>query len=302
MSSISSLISSGSILNMISTGAESMTLLISMIFVLLIIYRFVQVKHRSRQIKIEVPIILSLNTLCLVIAKSVLQLIDVNLATLKRDFYLVIEQNQSFFCQFRAYVFFSIVSALYWSCALQAFFRFIRVVYPTYEWLYQPKIYFYVFIPGEIAVAFGMVLPHLLVFNGMQLIPNENYCTALMNEFISLMYLFFVVFGLPLSIIFICYICIIYKIRQASALLRYRQRNQRDYHVIRRIMMVVVILSIASLPAIIDLIIYVPKGQLDPLVYRIEWVSASVNALIFTISQPFISPKLYKLLKEDLMR
>ncbi|CAF0893098.1 unnamed protein product [Adineta steineri] len=88
-----------------------------------------------------------------------------------------------------------------------------------------------------------------------------------MNEFLSLIYLFSIVFALPLSIICTCYICII--------------------------------LSIASLPPIIDLIIYIPQGKFNPLIYRIEWVSASANALISAISQSFVSPQLRKLLMKD---
>lgn len=303
MSSISLLNSLGVILNFISIGAESMTLLISVIFVILITYRLLRVSYRPKQAKVEVPIILSLNTLCLLIGKSFIQLVDVNLPTLIRDFYLIFKQNNSFFCRFRAYLFFSTVSALYWSCALQAFFRYIRITHSKYVWLYRPTIYLYMFIPGEIVLAFGSVLPHLLVLNGMQLIPYENYCTALMNEFTSLIYLFATVFALPLSMISACYICIIYKIRRSSSLLPpYKRRNQRDYVIIRHIMVIIVILSIASLPPIIDLIIYVPRGELDPLIYRIEWVSASVNALIFAISQPFVNPQLQKLLKKNSKR
>ncbi|CAF1092523.1 unnamed protein product [Adineta steineri] len=79
--------------------------------------------------------------------------------------------------------------------------------------------------------------------------------------------------------------------RRSSFILPYKQQNRRDYIIIRRIMIVVILLSIASLPPIIDLIIYVPQGKLDPLIYRIEWVSASVNALIFAfISQLFVNP------------
>ncbi|CAF1561123.1 unnamed protein product [Adineta steineri] len=65
--------------------------------------------------------------------------------------------------------------------------------------------------------------------------------------------------------------------RRLSFILPYKQRNRRDYIIIR-----------------------LPRGKLDPLIYRIEWVSASINALIFAfISQPFVSPQLKKLLKKD---
>jgi hypothetical protein len=225
--------------------------------------------------------------------------VDVNLNALRRDLNLVIEKNDSFFCRFRGYTFFSVVSALYWSCALQATLRFTRVLYPKCFLLHRPPIYLYVLIPGQIIFAFSSVLPHLLVFEAVRLIPDEIYCTVLMNDFLSLIYLFLVVFGLPLGTIVICYACIIYKIRCSSSVVPYQQRNRRDYIVIRRMMIIVAILSMASLPAIVDLIVYASQGHLDPLIYRIEWISASVNALIFAISLPFVNPELCKLLKKQ---
>jgi hypothetical protein len=242
--------------------------------------------------------ILSINTLCLLIAKSIIQIMDVNLNGLRRDLSFVIERDDSFSCHFRGYMFFSVVSALYWSCTLQAIFRFTRVFYPRCLWIHRPFIYSYILIPTQIIFAYFSVLPHLLVFDAMRLIPDEIYCTAIMNDFLSLMYLFLVVFGLPLSTIVICYFGIICRIRYSSFILSYQQRNRRDYIVIRRIMTIIVILSMASLPAVIDLIICVPRGNLSSLVYRIEWISASVNAFIFAITLPYINPELCKLFRK----
>ncbi|CAF1298867.1 unnamed protein product [Adineta ricciae] len=234
----------------------------------------------------------------MLVVESALQILDVNWPTIQRDFYQFIRENNSFLCQFRSYLYYSAVCALYWSCALQAFFRFVRIVYPEYVWMHQANIYYYVFIPGQILFAFGSVLPYLLIFKGIQLIPNENYCTALISEFNSLLYLIFILFALPLLVMFVCYICIIFKIRRIStSKVYYRKRSRREYFIIQRIMIVMLILSVASLPSIVDLIIYAPRGQLDAHIYRIEWISASLNALFLALCQPFVNPQLRKLMK-----
>ncbi|CAF1217943.1 unnamed protein product [Adineta ricciae] len=275
-----------------------MSLLISCYFTIIITYRITQIKVRSRRAKIEVPVILSLNTLCILVVESALQILDVNWPTIQRDFYEFIREENSFFCQFRSYLYYSAVSALYWSCALQAFFRFVRIVHPECVRMHQAKIYYNIFIPGQILFAFGSVLPYLLIFKGIQLIPNENYCTALISEFNSLLYLIFILFALPLLVMFLCYICIIFKIRRTStSKLYYRKRSRREYFIIQRIMTVMLILSVASLPSIVDLIIYAPHGRLDSRIYRIEWISASLNALFLGLCQPFVNPQLRKLLK-----
>lgn len=284
-------------LNIISSVTELITLFISVCLLFFIIYRLLTIKYHGKKFKISAPIVLSINTLCFLIAKSTIQILDVNLNALRRDLNHVIERNDSFFCHFRGYTFFSLVSALYWSNALQAIFHYTRILYPRLLKLHRSVVYLFVFISGQIILAFSSVLPNLLVFNGIHLIPDEIYCTVVMNDFPSLIYLFLVVFGLPLCTIKICYVFLIYKMRHMSFKVRYHRRNRRDYLVIRRIMIIVVILSVASFPAIIDLIIYRSHDHLDPLIYRIEWISASVNALIFAISLPFVNSQLYSLIR-----
>jgi hypothetical protein len=107
------------------------------------------------------------------------------------------------------------------------------------------------------------MLPPLLVFMAMRLIPDEAYCAISMEESSSLIYFFLIIFCLPLSIIFVFYIYLIYKMRLSSLSCSSRQRNQRDYIVIQCIMLIVAIIGITSLPAITYLIIYVSHGHFD---------------------------------------
>lgn len=276
-------------LNIFSSILEIIAFIISFILLSLIIYQFFCNNYRQS----SVPVILSINALTLHIAKGLIRFISVNFGTLKRDFHFNISQNDSFACRFHSYLFFSIVSTLYWSYVLQAIFRFTRVLYPRSFWLHQPTTYLYLLIPSQILLAFTSVLPLLLISNSIHLIPDEIYCTMLMKEYTSLFYFFLVIFCLPLSIIFIFYFCLIYKIH----FLLFRC-SPRDCIVIRRIISIMIIISSTSLPAVIDLSVYVPNGHIDIFIHRIQWLASSINSLIFVISLPFVNPQLCKLLKK----
>lgn len=292
----------GITLNIISAVADSIVLLISFILLCFVVYRLIYRLFNQGRMSLEVPVILSINTVCILFGKSLIQLVSVAVRTLKQYYQFTIQQNDSFICRFRGYLLLSMVSVLYWIYALQATFRFVRVVCPNRVRLQRSKIYLYIFIPGQYLFAFMSVLPLLLNFNAIRLLTNEDYCTILVDQLLPMIYMGIVTYGLPMSVIFISYTCIIWKMRYSSFIRPYQQRNRRDYFVIRRISVTLVILNIASLPAMIDLLIYAPRSQFDPLAYHIGAVTSSLNSVIFTVSLPFIAPQLYELLKTNRVR
>ncbi|CAF3502105.1 unnamed protein product [Rotaria sp. Silwood1] len=287
------------ILNIFSTIFEIIVFFISLILLCFIVYRLIFNNYNKNHLKHNIPIILSINALCLHAIKSLVQFISVNIKTLQRDFYSIIEPNDLFFCRLYSYIYFSIISALYWSYVLQGIFRFTRVLYPRNLRLHQSNIYLYLFVPGQILFSCCSVLPLLVGFNSMRLIPDEFYCSISMEEYIPLIYFVLVIFCLPLSILFILYICLICNIRLLLFTRPFRHRNQRDYIAIRRINLVVSIVSITSVPAIIDVIVYAPKGHRNSFIYRLQWISSSLNSLIFIISLPFVNPQLLEFLRKQ---
>jgi len=202
-------------------------------------------------------------------------------------------------CRFRGYLLLSLHNTLYWSYALKAIFRFTRVTFPKHIWFYQSSSYLYIFIPIQCLVGFLSTLPVWIGFDAIYLLPNEPYCTLSYSKLSSLTYLPIVAFILPLSIVSIAYVCIILKIRHLPTTIRpYQQRNRRDFLVIHRIVIIITILSVVSLPLFIDLFIYLPKGYIDPNMNSISWVSSSIDAVILAISLPFIDPKMQELLRK----
>ena len=135
-----------------------------------------------------------------------------------------------------------------------------------------------------------------MLFIYFQMNPN---CTASYNELASLIYMPIVAFILPLMVISICYLCILWKSTHSKVLIRpYQQRNRRDFLVLRRIIIILVILSMVSLPLFVDLFIYLPKGYIDPYMNSIGWLSSTVNAVVLAISLPFINPRVRELFRK----
>ncbi len=287
------------IYNLTATIANLLALFISTILLCLIIFRFNSFKSIQSKPSKSIPIILSINTLCLLIIRSLLQIVDIDLNTIKRNYFSIMEYENSFSCQFRGYLLLSIHVTLYWSYALHAFYRFIRVIYPKSNGFHQISIYIYLFIPCQFLIAFLSIFPLFRGFNVIYLLANEPYCTASYNELPSLIYMPIVAFILPLLVISICYFCIFWKTHHSKMLLQSsKHNNRRDILVIHRIIMILVILSVVSLPLFVDLFIYLPKGYIDPHMNSIGWVSSTLNAVVLAISVPFINPRIQELLRE----
>ncbi|CAF1021529.1 unnamed protein product [Adineta steineri] len=287
----------GQIRDLTSTITNLLTLLISLSFLCIVLYKFFHFNSLQRKKFFqETSILLSLNTLFILIIRSILQFIEIDLNTIKRNYLSITEFIDSFQCRFLGYILLSIHNSLYWSFAIKSIYRFTRVIFPYRKWLHQSTTYLYIFIPMDFLLGFLTTFPIFIGFNAIYLLPNEPYCTASYMKLASLIYMPIVAFVLPLSIISICYMSIILKMRGITTI-AYQQRNRRDFIVIQRIIIIIVILSIVSLPLFIDLFVYLPKGYIDPNMNSIGWVASSIDAVILAISLPFIDPKMHQLFK-----
>lgn len=290
------------IYNLISTIANLLALLISLVLLLLIIYQFTRLERSERHKFFKnIPIILSFNTLCLLLLRCLFQLIDIDVNTIRRNFFSIEEYDNSFICQFLGYLLLSIHVTLYWSYALQAFYPFVRVHFYQPNWFHKLSTYIYVFLPGQFLISFISVFPLFRGFNVIYLLPNEPYCTASYNHLASLIYMPIIAFMLPLIIISICYLLILQQTSRRNLLTRslLTRQNRRHILVVRRIVILIVILSAVSLPLFIDLFIHLPKGYIDPYMNSIGWLSSTVNAVILAISIPIINPKIQELFRRN---
>jgi hypothetical protein len=176
-------------LNIITIIINLSAVLVCLTIVSLIIYRFIT-KHMEKSERLS--LYLTMNTLFALICTSVMLFIHVNMSTIDHDFDInssSVWKTNSIECRLRGYTFFGFICATYWSFALQAFFRFARVVYPTRSWVDNINIYIFVFIPIQRVLAFAIVIPLLIGLNGIHLLlPYEIYCGVQFNKIASLVY------------------------------------------------------------------------------------------------------------------
>lgn len=281
------------IYNLITIIANLFVLIISSILLTLITIRLNCFKSMQ-----NIPILLSINTLSLLLIRSLLQMFDIDWNLVRRNYYSIREFDNSFSCQFRGYVLLAIHVSLYWSYALHAFYRFIRVVYLKSNYFHRISIYLFVLIPCQYAVSFLSIFPLFRGFNVIYLLPNEPYCTASYHELPSLIYMPIVAFVLPFLSICVCYFSILCKTNRSNISVRTGGlTHRRDRQVLHRIILILILLTAVLLPLAIDLLLHLPKGYLDPHMNSIGWASSTLNAVVLAVSIPFINPHTYELLK-----
>jgi hypothetical protein len=298
MSNSSILATVNSVFNLISFGIDAVAILICMIYLCAISYRFIEMKCNRRRLAVDVPLLLSINIICIILIKSILQMIHVTIPTLMKDFQLMSEFNETFFYRFRAYILWSMISVLYWSYGLLAFFRFVRVIYPTKLWLHQLFLYLYILIPIEFIFVFLSMLPLLVIFDSLHQIPDEAYCSISCTPFYPLLYSTIVSFFVPYNIMCVFYMCITRKMRQSSVRLE-QVLHRRDYIVLRRILLNMVILSIVAAPYLVLYILGAIENYFGLIIYRIQWLSSSAASGLFSSMLLVITTQLREFLRPN---
>ncbi|CAF4229064.1 unnamed protein product, partial [Adineta steineri] len=220
--------------NLISLVLDTIAIFTCVIYLCAIVYRFIEIQYKRGHIGIDIPLILTINIICAILIKSTLQIIHVTIPTLIKDFQIMNSFQDALCYRFRAYVLWSMVGVLYWSYTLLAFFRFTRVIYSTKLWLRRSSLYLYVLIPCQYIFVFISLLPSLVIFNNIDLIPNEAYCTIEFSQFYFALYESSITFSIPFSIVGIFYTFIVRKMRETSAIRQGQELDRRDYIVIRR--------------------------------------------------------------------
>jgi hypothetical protein len=288
-----------SALNLVAAFADIIALSICLAFLCVILYRLIRIKYNHGRIKFDVPLILSIDTLCIIIIKSTMQIIHVTVPTLLKDFQIVTEFNKSSFYRVRAYGLWSMIGVLYWSYVLLAFFRFIRVICPAQLWLLRSSFYLYILIPAQFICVFISMSQLIYIFDSLHLLANEAYCTISIKPLYITVYATSITFFLPYTAMCIFYMCIARKMRQSSVIRKYQERNRRDYIVMHRILLNMVILSIVTVPYLVLFIIGVIHDRFDSLIYRVQWLSSSLGSCLFSLALPIITVQLRDLLKQN---
>ncbi|CAF0828807.1 unnamed protein product [Adineta ricciae] len=215
---------------------------------------------------------------------------------MEKDFHIDTIFEETFYCRFRSYLLWTSIGQLYWNYVLLAFFHFVRVVHPKRLYLHRPSLYLFIFIPLQSSVELVGNLPVLFLFDGIHLLPNEAYCSLVLRPFYILLYVSTIGFFIPYGLLCTFNVWIGREIRQSTTR-ALRERNQRDYLVIRRMLMNSFILCGVTVPYFVLYIKGVLQNRFDGMIYRVQWLSSSLSSCLFCLSLPLIATQLRDLLK-----
>lgn len=157
-------------------------------------------------------------------------------------------------------------------------------------------------------MVFLLLLPTFLWPNPIySFFEADYYCGIRYEAVAALLYAVMIIFALPIIYLLIIYARLVYFIRyQAPQLTRARQRirAQRDLIVIRRILFIVITLTLPGLVnsgfAIMSVIDQRLSGAY--FMYRIQWMGPAVTFFIFGIVLGFIDPQLRQRIQKITVR
>ncbi|CAF1574796.1 unnamed protein product, partial [Adineta steineri] len=157
-------------------------------------------------------------------------------------------------CIFAGYITPILIGCIYWAFVNQAFFRLCRVVYPSIRWLQLYQLY--IILPF-IELVFSCILMSLILFlHSVVYLPTDYYCFVPFTNVYSMLWLAFNGYGNQIGVLSFIYIRItIFLRRQTNTqTLIVRQRQERDFLIIRRILIIVGVLISLGIPAIVFLV------------------------------------------------
>ncbi|CAF1120467.1 unnamed protein product [Adineta steineri] len=230
----------------------------------------------------------------------VLILISFNIQTLLGDLY---ELNfNSFWCIVMGYCSPLVLSTLYFGFVNQAFFRLCRIIYWRNEWI--QSFQFYIIIPFIELIISALLSSPILFWHDIVYLPNDYFCYVSVSNTRGILWIFFVSFGNCILILLFIYIRITIYLRQQSnnQIIRFRQGQQRDLIVIKRIFITVGLLSILGIPAAVFLFLFFISGQVHPLVWRIELFFVGLQMIGLCLSQITLIPQLKQIILQKFQR
>ncbi|CAF1461161.1 unnamed protein product [Adineta ricciae] len=197
-------------------------------------------------------------------------------------------------CELRSYANYVFICGFYYSCALQALFRFVRVVFAKIRLLQSRRIVVLAIIIQWLIPIF-YILAYLLNHD-FEYHPDICSCWLSFKNIRALSIAMAFVYGSPLIIMGLIYTLIIRYIRHSGQNQEIRQiANKRDLLVVKRIILLVLIGMGIGIPTTSLLIIYMITGQLTELAYHIQVLSLTTGLVVESVALGLITPQIRNL-------
>ena len=148
-------------------------------------------------------------------------------------------------------------------------------------------------MPIQLIVACILLCP-LIIWHDVVYLPNEHYCFISFINIRATMWISITNYNPPLICLSMIYFRITKFIRQQSnnqTMIR-RRRQNRDFLVIKRIIIFVSILFALGIPSMILVFISYITGIEHPLTYCITWLSVTLAMSVLVVLIGLLTPQL----------
>jgi hypothetical protein len=271
---------------------DSITLVVLGLSLLLCIGLLITIFIYLRPFTSTIPILLIFNTYLTLFLTCIAMLI-IYVYNLYGDLSPLVSVKDSW-CQLRAYLVNVCFCALYYSCVLNSIFRFFRIIFYKTKFLQS-----YRFITS--AIILQWILSFILIlfnfFNGdYQYLPLQYRCWISFQNIRGLLLAAIIIYICPLLIILFIYIYIVRYVRQKNQIQKRQLKTiQRDILVLKRITILILVITIIGLPTVAILFIWIIRRKLIPMAYQIQGLSMAIGIFIATICFAFITPQLQEI-------
>ncbi|CAF0900040.1 unnamed protein product [Adineta steineri] len=269
------------VLNGITLFNSIMTGLICIFIIIIII-----IYHRENQ---SIPILLAGHT-CFSMLLSSIVLTSMTISSLCGFIGIELENSSNrIWCIYRGFFIHGFLCIVYDSYALQSIFRFCRVVFYRRKLFHSFKLYCFI-IPIDIIFALISISP-VLYFHDVIYLSSEYYCQTPFTNLGAMLYIAARLYGFPLFILFFIYSYLIKYLKNLNLSLitfdarRRALNNTRDFIMIKRLLIQLILLILLGLPSVILLFIFIITSHLPSITYRIGWLCVSFSSffLIFML-------------------
>lgn len=269
-----------------------LSLTIVAIFETVILTLLILIHCQLRKAKEKVLFLLSLNMYMSTLVFA-LFLLDMMIPMIKGHLYPNTPDSiyNTTWCQIKAYLtVIALICGLY-SYTIQALYRFCRIVFPTHPYFHE-NIYLYIFgILIQVVLSSLQSLPTLLMGHYQY---QDYHCQIRLTNWQSVCLGAVLLWLLPISITIGIYMYTVSYIQKNSSKFTQGQRTriQRDFIVIKRILIIIMFIVIFGLPTCFTAIVYYLFGFIGWWANHLSWLIFIVSFTSMSTIQTYYSPHL----------
>ncbi|CAF0952433.1 unnamed protein product [Adineta steineri] len=179
---------------------------------------------------------------------------------------------------------------VYWNFLNQAFYRLIRIAYSQNRRFQSLKLY--IVLPFIEMIIISILLCVLLPLNGITYSQNDHFCNIAYMNIPSVLWALPIVYVCPFCCLLFIYIHITRFIHHQGNIptLIIKRRQSRDLLIIQRILIIVGLLLILSIPLLILIIMSLIRGEEHALLTRISYFPVSISQMGLSVALLFYIP------------